>query len=82
VSDYSEAGAQPVEDAAVDDPPTVDEVLEHQRTEHPEQVPTSTQQPPQVRSEADEVAAALDAGGEPTGEVSGGEPDVAGPNSA
>ena len=27
MSDYSESGAQPVEDAAVPDPPTVDEVL-------------------------------------------------------
>ena len=27
MSDYSESGAQPVEDAAVPDPPTIDEVL-------------------------------------------------------
>jgi hypothetical protein len=27
MSDYSESGAQPVEDAAVPDPPTVDEVV-------------------------------------------------------
>lgn len=37
MSDYSEHGAIPVEDAATDDPPTVDEVLERQRKEHPEQ---------------------------------------------
>lgn len=42
MSDYSEQGAVPVEDAAVDDPPTVDEVLEQQRRNHPEQAATST----------------------------------------
>jgi hypothetical protein len=31
MSDYTEHGAIPIEDAAVDDPPTVDEVLERQR---------------------------------------------------
>ena len=31
MTDWSEEGAIPVEDAAVDDPPTVDEVLEEQR---------------------------------------------------
>lgn len=30
MSQYSADGAQPVDDAAVDDPPTVDEVLERQ----------------------------------------------------
>ena len=49
VTDYSEQGTVPVEDAAVDDPPTVDEVLERQRVEHPEQARTSSQQPPDVR---------------------------------
>lgn len=52
MSDYSEAGAVPVEDAAVDDPPTVDEVLERQRSEYPEQAATSTQQPPAESSGA------------------------------
>ena len=37
MTDYSEQGAVPVEDAAVEDPPTVEEVLERQRREHPEQ---------------------------------------------
>ena len=46
MSDYSEQGTVPVEDAAVEDPPTVDEVLERQREEFPEQARTSTQQPP------------------------------------
>lgn len=45
MTDYSEQGAVPVEDAAVEDPPTVDEVLERQREEYPEQAATSTQQP-------------------------------------
>jgi hypothetical protein len=31
MSDWSEQGAVPVEEAAVDDPPTVDEVMEEQR---------------------------------------------------
>ena len=37
MSDYSESGAQPVEDAATDDPPTVDEVRRAQERDHPEQ---------------------------------------------
>jgi hypothetical protein len=45
MTDYSEHGAVPVEDAAVADPPTVDEVLEEQRARYPEQARTSTQQP-------------------------------------
>jgi hypothetical protein len=31
MTDYSEQGAVPIEDAVVEDPPTVDEVLEEQR---------------------------------------------------
>ena len=42
MTDYGEQGATPVDDAAVDDPPTVDEVMEAQRREHPEQAATST----------------------------------------
>ncbi len=42
MSDYSEHGTIPVEDAAVDDPPTVDEVDERQRRDFPEQARTST----------------------------------------
>jgi hypothetical protein len=45
MSDYNESGTAPVEDAAVEDPPTVEEVLERQRREHPEQAATSSQQP-------------------------------------
>lgn len=40
MSDYSEQGALPVEDAAVDDPPTEDEVRAAQEREHPEQAAT------------------------------------------
>jgi hypothetical protein len=42
MTDYSEQGAVPTEDAAVDDPPTVDEVRERQEREHPEQAATAT----------------------------------------
>jgi len=37
MTDYSEQGAIPVDDAAVVDPPTVDEVAERQRREYAEQ---------------------------------------------
>ena len=37
MSDDTADGAVPVEDAAVPDPPTVDQLLERQRAEHPEQ---------------------------------------------
>lgn len=40
MSDYSEQGAVPVEDAATDHPPTVDEVAERQEREHPQQAAT------------------------------------------
>ena len=45
MSDYTANGAIPVEDAAVDDPPTVDEVLERQRIEDPGQYDPSMQHP-------------------------------------
>ena len=48
MSDYTEEGAVPVEGAAAEDPPTVDEVLEEQAEEFPEQARTSTLQPPSV----------------------------------
>ena len=41
MTDYSEHGSQPVEDAAVEDPPTVDEVRAAQEQEHPEQAATA-----------------------------------------
>ena len=78
MSDYSERGAAPVEDAAVDDPPTVDEVLERQRIEYPDQALTSTMQPASTR----EVAATASAGGEVVDQEPDGGFDIEGPNSA
>jgi hypothetical protein len=37
VTDYGEEGATPIEDAVVEDPPTVAEVAERQRERYPEQ---------------------------------------------
>jgi hypothetical protein len=76
MSDYSEEGALPVEDAATDDPPTVDEVLEEQRREYPDQARTAMHNPPM----SPEEQAAVEAGGEP---VAGSEQgvEVEGPNS-
>jgi hypothetical protein len=45
MSDYSEEGAIPVEDAAVDDPPTEAEVREAQRRNFPEQAETAEGRP-------------------------------------
>ena len=42
MSDYSETGAVPVEDAVAADPPTEQEVRDAQEREHPEQAETST----------------------------------------
>jgi hypothetical protein len=40
MSDYSESGAQPVDDAVVPDPPTEGEVREAQERNHPHQAAT------------------------------------------
>ncbi len=40
MSDYSESGARPVDDAAVDDPPTEEEVRAAQERNYPEQAAT------------------------------------------
>jgi hypothetical protein len=40
MTDYSEQGAIPVEDAVADDPPTEDEVRDAQDHEYPEQAAT------------------------------------------
>lgn len=42
MSDYGEQGATPVDDAAVDDPPTEAEVRAEQEREFPEQAETAT----------------------------------------
>jgi hypothetical protein len=41
MSDYSEQGTLPVEDATVDDPPTESEVREAQRRRYPDQAETT-----------------------------------------
>ncbi len=76
MTDYSEHGALPVEDAAVEDPPTVDEVLEQQEENFPEQARTAMNHRPAT---ADELAA-LEAGGDPVDDAE--EIRVEGPNSA
>jgi hypothetical protein len=75
MTDYSEHGAVPVEDAAVPDPPTVDEVRDRQAEEFPEQARTAMHHPPATAEEL----AVLEAGGEPVDD-----PDellIEGPNS-
>ena len=76
MTDYSEHGAIPAEDAATEHPPTVDEVLERQREEFPEQARTSTMQPGMT----DEERATLAAGGERVPQP-GDDPAIEGPNS-
>jgi len=41
MSDYSEAGAVPVDDAAVENPPTEEEVSAEQERRYPEQAATA-----------------------------------------
>lgn len=79
MSDYSEQGAVPVEDAVVEDPPTVDEVLEQQRQEYPEQACTAMRHRPM----SEEEQAALAAGGTPVvaSDAPGADVEVEGPNS-
>ena len=76
MTDYTHNGAAPVDDAAVPDPPTVDEVMEQQADEFPEQARTAMRHRPPTAEEL----AAVEAGGDPVDE-----PDdllVEGPNSA
>lgn len=53
MSDWSEQGAVPVEDAVVDDPPTVDEVLETQRERDDLPAPSDDPDHQQVEQPAD-----------------------------
>jgi hypothetical protein len=78
VSDDSEHGAVPVDDVAVDHPPTVDEVLEQQRALHSEQAMTSSMQQPRHAEEG----AAIEAGGQVVDDGPGGGLEIEGPNSA
>ena len=48
MSDYSESGAQPVDDAVVPDPPTEGEVREAQERNHPRQAATRREGTPGV----------------------------------
>jgi hypothetical protein len=78
MSGYSERGAARVEDAGVEDPPAVDEILERQRIEHPDQARASTMQLATTREEA----ATADAGGAVVDLEPDGGLDIEGPNSA
>ena len=76
MTDYTENGAVPVDDAAVPDPPTVDEVRQLQAEEVPDQARTAMNHPPATAEEL----AAIEAGGDPIDD-----PDellIEGPNSA
>jgi hypothetical protein len=64
MSDYSEQGAVPVEDAATDSPPTVDEVAARQEQEYPEQARTSTARVPPTDDRGDHSG-----GSHPVGEA-------------
>ena len=73
MTDYTAHGAVPVEDAATDDPPTVDEVADEQRRVHPEQVvPPRSPNPTGHPTKSDEMSDADLANGE-------GEPSAASP---
>ncbi len=76
MTDYSEQGGVPVDDAAVPNPPTEDEVRERQAEEFPEQADTAMRHPPAT---AEEIAA-VEAGGDPVDDAE--DPRVEGPNSA
>lgn len=78
MTDYSEQGAVPVEDAATDGPPTVDEVLERQRENHPERAASSMM----GREPTPEERAAFATGDDPVKDETGDGLDVEGPNSA
>lgn len=58
MSDWSEQGAVPVEDAAVDDPPTVDEVLEKQRER--DDLPAPSDDPDHQQVEQPDIQRNLD----------------------
>ncbi len=60
MTDYSEHGALPVDDAAVDDPPTVDEVREQQAEKFPDQARTAMNNRPATADELAAVEAGVD----------------------
>ena len=73
MTDYSEHGAIPIEDAATDDPPTVDEVQDEQRRRYPEQAATSSLNPDSVDPRS--VNQDRDAGSGAEGATSTGDAD-------
>ena len=77
MTDYSEHGAAPIDDADTEDTPAVDEVVERQLVEQPEQARTSMMQA-EIR---DDERATIAAGGEPVATTEDGV-EVEGPNSA
>jgi hypothetical protein len=54
MTDYSEEGAIPVDDAAVDEPPTEQEVREAQERKYPEQAATADGRPGEPEEPGDE----------------------------
>ena len=54
MTDYSEEGATPVDDAAVDDPPTEEEVRDAQKRKYPEQAATADGRPGEPDEAGDE----------------------------
>ena len=76
MTDYTEQGAVPVDDAAVPNPPTVDEVMNEQAEEFPDQARTAMRHRPPTAEEL----AAIEAGGEPVDDPN--ELLIEGPNSA
>jgi hypothetical protein len=61
MTDYSEQGAIPVDDAAVDDPPTEEEVRAAQQRNYPEQAATADGRPGEPGAAGDD-----DEGNHPT----------------
>lgn len=53
MTDYTEHGAEPVVDAAVDDPPTVDELMAAQERDDPQQAATRLGSDPSITSIVD-----------------------------
>ena len=76
MTDYTEHGAVPVDDAAVPDPPTVDEVMQQQAEEFPDQARTAMRHLPPTAAEL----AAIEAGGEAVDDPN--DLLIEGPNSA
>lgn len=56
MSDWTEDGAVPVDDAAVENPPTVSEVEQHQREVYPDQAATTRHGRPGEHLEPEELS--------------------------